>query len=273
MRNLDEVNAAVPSTKFLFIVSLIMPIIMGWGAWALAMGAAPTLPFRENYLGIIGLGIAACAIITAPIPYIFKWNWETKYFGAGFIPFSSGALLGIYPILCIALYSSMPLTIGFSLVIFQITLIIWWCHRFIIMYRTIYEDKDLFSYIYTEEPTAFYYSQRADKRVTEKILKFQYFPSSKFFVCSLLISFSLIPFAALLSSSFDIPFIHLFLGILATPLNLVFLGLSTKVWLVCFFYPSKIKKKTNKAVYVDVSSRPPKDGLENYMKRNRRNKC
>jgi hypothetical protein len=48
------------------------------------------------------------------------------------------------------------------------------------------------------------------------------------------------------------------LAIFATPLNLMFLGLSTKGWLVFYFYPSKIKRETNKPVYVDISSRPPK---------------
>jgi hypothetical protein len=55
-----------------------------------------------------------------------------------------------------------------------------------------------------------------------------------------------------------IPFIHIFLAIFATPLNLMFLGLSTKGWLVFYFYPTKIKRETNKSVYVDISSQPPK---------------
>jgi hypothetical protein len=52
------------------------------------------------------------------------------------------------------------------------------------------------------------------------------------------------------------PFTHIFLAILALPLNLIFLGASTKMWLVYYFYPMKIKKEKNKPVYVDISSHP-----------------
>lgn len=256
MRDLDCINGAAKSTKHVFAISLIIPIFMGFGAWALATGAAPSLPLHDNYLEVFGLSISVCAILALPVPYIFRWNWEAKYFGAGLLPFACGSILGIYPILCIVLYGSSPSIISAVLILAECLLIARWCNRFVKIYEDIYRDKSLFQYIYTEESTAVFYLQQADKKVVEKILKFQQFPSSKFCIISLLSAFSLIPFATSLSRFFGVPFVHIFLAVGATPLNLMFLGLSTKMWLVYYFYPMKIKKETRKLVYVDMSSQP-----------------
>ena len=258
MRDLNHINEAVKSTRYIFTISLIIPIFMGFGAWALANGAAPSLPLHDNFLEIFGLGIIASALLALPIPYIFKWNWESKYFGAGLLPFASGSILGIYPILCIALHSSLPAAISLALILVEVILIYRWCFRFIKIYRRIYLNKDLFHYIYSEESSAVYYLQQADNKVINKIFKFDQFPNSKLCILSLLAAFSLTPFATPLSKFAELPFIHIFLAIASTPLNLMFLGLSTKIWLVYYFYPMKIKKETNKPVYVDISSHPSK---------------
>jgi hypothetical protein len=231
---------------------------MGAGAWALATGAAPSLPLQDNYLEAFGLGLIASAILALPIPYIFCWNWEAKYFGAGLFPFATGSILGIYPILCIALHSSLPTTISVALILCEAILINRWCYRFVNIYRTIYRNKDLFHYIYSEESSAIYYLQQADKKVIDKVFKFSQFPSSKLCMFWFLGAFSMIPFATPISRFSGLPFIHIFLAIGATPLNLMFLGLSTKIWLVYYFYPMKIKKETNKPVYVDISTHPLK---------------
>ena len=231
---------------------------MGFGAWALAEGAAPWLPLHDNHLEIIALGIAGLAIAMLPISLLLKWNWETKYFGAGLLSLASGSIINIYPILCIALYSSLPKSICCALVLLNVILTTNWCYRFVNFYRSIYYDKDLFDYIYNEEASAVYYLQQADNQVIDKIFKFNQFPSSRFFISSFAIAFALTPFATLLSRFIGVPFTHIFLAIAATPLSLMFLGLSTKMWLVYYFYPIKIRKKTNKPVYVDMSSQPSK---------------
>lgn len=256
MRDLNSINGAAKSTRHIFAISLIIPVFMGSGAWALATGAAPSLPLYENYLEVFGLSIIACSIIALPMPLIFRWNWEAKYFGAGLFPFASGSILGIYPILCITLYSSLPSLIRIAFILLEAILITQWCNRFVKAYRTIYCNKNLFNYIYTEDPTAVYYLQQADKKIISKLLKFQQFPSSKFCALALFAALSLIPFATSLSRIVGLPFIHIFLAVGATPLNLMFLGLSTKMWLAYYFYPMKISRKTKKRVYVDMSSQP-----------------
>lgn len=246
-------------------MSLIIPLVMGCGAWALAAGAAPEQTLRENYLALLGLGIASAAIIALPVPYIFRWNWETKYFGAGMLSLSSSSIVGVYPILCIAQYSSLPKFVCLIFVSLESFLIIWWCLRFVNIYKIIYCEKKLFYSIYTEESSAVYYSQQTDKKIIEKILKFEQFPDSKYFIFSGFAAFSLIPFATSLSQFIGLPFIHIFLAVFATPLNLMFLGLTTRGWLVFYFYPMKIKRQTNKPVYVDMSSQPPQS-LKSYSR-------
>lgn len=258
MRNLDAINAAVKSTKFLFTVSLVLPIFMGSGAWALAVNAAPRLPLRENYLETFSLGVMLLAVVALPIPYLFRWNWEAKYFGASCLSLASASIAGIYPFLCILLYGTLPLLVRLAIVIVESTLIILWCRRFVKIYQIAYADNRLFCSIYEEEPTAVYYLQIGDRKVIEELLKFKAYPSAKYFVFSLLAAFSLVPFASSVSQFIGIPFFHIFSGVCALPINLMFLGMATKGWLVYYFYPMKIRRATNKPVYVDVASQPRK---------------
>jgi hypothetical protein len=258
LRDLDALNFAAKSTKSVFAFSLIIPLMMGLVTWALANGAALGVSLYDNYLEIIGVSMMAYAIIALPIPYLFKWNWETKYFGAGIFHMASGSILGIAPLLCILQYSSLPILARLILTLLESVVIIWWCYRFLKIYRSIYENKNLFNYIYKEEPKAIYYSQVADRKVIEEILKFDLYPKSSYFVAPFLAAFSLTPFASSVTQFFGLPFIHVFLSIAATPLNMMFLGASTKMWLVFHFYPMKIKKETGKPVYVDMSTNPGK---------------
>lgn len=258
MRDLDALNAAAQSTKSLFAFTLIVPFVMGWGAWSLAAGAAPSVPLRQNYLAVFALGMMAYAVISLPVPYLLKWNWETKYFGAGVFSLASASIIGVYPALCIAQYSSAPLSARILFAGIEGAAIIWWCSRFVRIYQIIYRNSSLLNYIYREESNAVYYLQRADKKIIDELLKFKQLPDMKYCLLFMLIAFGLIPFSSSVSLFFKIPFIHIFLAIGATPLSLMFLGLSTKIWLVCYLYPSKIKKRVNKRVYFDMSTNPGK---------------
>jgi hypothetical protein len=258
VRDLEAANAVAKSTKHVFTVSLIIPLAMGFGAWALATGAAPALPLRDNYLEMLAFLIIGFTFLMLPIPYIFRWNWETKYFGAGLLAFGSGSIIGVYPILCIALYSTLPLLLRTVFVIFEGWLIVWWCLRFVRVYRLIYEDKSMFTYIYVEEEKEIYLLQQADKIIIKEKFKLDQVPGTRLTLFPMIISLAITPYAPLISEVSGIPFTHIFLAIGATPLNLLFLGLSTKAWLIFYYYASKIQKETGKAVYIDKSSPPPK---------------
>lgn len=256
MRNLHEINVITKSTRHIFLISLIISIFMGCGAWALASGVTTNPPHDKNNLEIFAIAIILISILSLPLSFSFQWTWETKYFGLGLFPFSTGALMGIYPLLCIVLYSSLPIFIRIIIATIQFTLIIKWCKRFFDIYKKIYHNNNLFSHIYEIESDAVYFSQRADQDVLSRIFKFQQFPRSPVFITFLAISLCLAPYSLEISQFLGVPFIHIFLAIAATPLNLLFLGLCTKMWLVYYFYPMKIKRNSGMSVYVDMSSPP-----------------
>lgn len=256
MRDLDRANAALQSTKHVFTISLLIPLVMGFGAWALATGAAPGLPLRANYLEMFALALIGISILSLPLPYIFNWNWETKYFGAGLLLFGTGSIMGIYPILCMVLYGTSPLVLRIPLIIFEGMLIAWWCNRFIKVYRSIYDEKSLFNQIYAEEDKEVYFLQQADKKILENHFRFRQIPADILLVAPMIVSLAMTPFASPISAFFGVPFAHVFLAIGASPLNLLFLGMSTKAWLIFYYYPYKIKRSTNKRVYMDKTSQP-----------------
>jgi hypothetical protein len=258
LRDLNTVNTAAKSTKFVFTISLIIPLVMGLCALALADGAAPEVPLRDNYLEILSLGIIAITIMCFPVPYIFKWDWQAKYFGALTFPLASGSIMGIYPLLCIIQYSSLPVLARLSIAILVSFAIVRWTSRVTRVYKAVYENKRLFFCIYEEEPTAVYYLQQADRKICEKLFHLDLFPNPKYALLCFVGAFLLAPFASSVSQFFGLPFTHVFLAVFAAPLDLVFIGIATKVWLACYFYPNKIKKITNKRVYVDMSSQPVK---------------
>jgi hypothetical protein len=183
LRDLNAINVSAKSTKFAFTISLIMPLIMGLGGWALADGAAPTLPLRDNYLEMLSFGIIAIAIVALPIPHVFKWNWETRYFGALMFSLGSFSIMGIYPLLCIIQFSPLPLLVRLSIALLVSVVTIRWCARIVKTYKAIYADKRLFNCIYEEESTAVYYLQQGDRKIFEKKFKLNYFqPQSTLFV-------------------------------------------------------------------------------------------
>jgi hypothetical protein len=205
---------------------------------------------------MLGLGLIAIAIIALPIPYIFKWDWEAKYFGAMMFSTASGSIMGVYPILCIVQYSVLPMPARLCVAILSTVSVIIWCSRLVRTYKTIYEDKRLLGCIYEEEPTAVYYLQQGDRAISERLFHVQLFPSSKSTFFCFFAAFFLIPFAPSVVTFVGLPFTHVFLAVFAAPLDLMFIGIATKMWLVYYFYPNKIRRITNKPVYVDMSSQP-----------------
>ncbi len=231
--------------------------------WALALGAAPELPFQENYLATIGVAISSLAIFIFPAPYLFRWNWEAKYYGSFLFPFATGLVLGVCPMLCITLYGALPLIWPATVLLLEIIAITWWSWRIVELYKGIFKSKHLFYSIYVEKEDAIYYYLQVDKAVVENTICFRISPSSIYFIPPMLLAFSILPFALSVSKFVGVPFTHIIMAIIGAPLNLLFVGICTKCWLVFYHYPKKIKKKTGKRVYVDMSSLPEKCEMPN----------
>lgn len=256
MTTLCEANRAAGSTKRIFSLSLIIPLFMGLMMWALALGAAPELPFLENYLAIIGVAISGLAMFIFPASYLFKWNWESKYYGSFLFPFATGLVLGVCPMLCITLYGTLPLFLPAGILLLEIIGATWWSWRIVELYKGIFRSKNLFYSIYVEKKDAIYYYLQVDKSVVENTIHLRICPPSIYFIPSVLLAFLILPFALSVSKFVGVPFTHIIMAIIGAPLNLLFIGICTKCWLVFYFYPKKLNQETGKKVYVDMSSQP-----------------
>lgn len=254
---LCESNRVAGSTKHMFNVSLIIPLLMGLIIYFLASGAAPDMPIRQNIIAMFGLAIIASAILVFPIPYLFKWNWEAKYFGASLFPLASASALGFSPILCIALFGTLSFLLRLTLASVEMVTMVWWCVRMARVCKRIYTSEILKS-IYLETDDAVYYLQREDNRILWRKISYFCTPPVGYFILAALLSLMTLPFARFISHFVGVPFMHILLAVGAGPLQLLILGLCTKGWFVYYYYPKKIWRETGKPVYVDISSKPDK---------------
>lgn len=254
MITLSETNRAVGTARQVFHVSLIIPITMGLMAWGLAAGAAPRLKFGENFLEMTGFAIVVLCLAAFPLSYCLKWNWSARHYGASIFPFATVSLLNLYPVLCILTYGNLPWAISCAIGFFVAIFIMTWCLRVIKVYRKIYSSKSLFDSIYVEKRDAVYFLLQEDKKIVEKIIKFDFSPSTGIFLIFGFAAASTIPFASLLSSYVGVPYIHIFLAVGSFPIAPMIIGVFVEGWLVFYHYPYKIKKIAKKGVYVDISS-------------------
>jgi hypothetical protein len=170
---------------------------------------------------------------------------------------ASVALIGWIPILCIVIYSKLSLWFSLGYVGVNIALTVWWCRRFVVFFRRVYADQNLWANLYVEEPDAVYYMQTYDKWLFEKKFKFPLNPSISSFIAPIVFAILLIPFTATVSVWVGLSFMYIFLALTAIPLSLLSLGWATKGYLVYYYYPWKIKRQTGKNVYVDMASPSP----------------
>jgi hypothetical protein len=251
LKNLDEINHILGSSRKVFLIALIIPIFVGFLGWALATGAVPGHPLWGNYLGVSGLSLAIIAMFALPISYFIKWNWEAKYFGAFLFPFSTGSLMAIYPLLCIVQYGKFSIIVRVSIFVICVAINGWWCIRIIKLYSDLGEDE-IFNKIYLEESTEIYYLKKEDEKFLSMQRANYFIPEGKLFVLSMFLALGCLFFS--MSKFTGLPSVHLFLAIISFPIGMLFLGVSTKCFLVFYFYPNKIRCKTGKKVYIDTSS-------------------
>jgi hypothetical protein len=257
LRNLNVINTVGRSTGFIFRLSLFFPVFTGLVGFIFAIDCAPNLPVAKNYLALSGIFMAIIALTLLPVPSIFKWDWNSKYYGASLFGFATVACMGIYPLLCIALYSRLPLWSRVALVLAEAIIILLWCFRFLKIYRYIYSDEELFNTIYFDDGSVVYFLQQGDKQLLEKKLRFEQSPPGWSFAASSALSLCFTLFYSNVVHYVGLPFTHIILTILSVPVTLLVLGLATKMWLIHFTYPRKIRLKSGKSTYVDMVSKPP----------------
>ena len=256
MRDLDAINPQIARPNTLTSYLFFLPFFSGLGGWALATGAAPTVAYEDNALAVFSIRLLIGSLILAPLPWLLKWDWRSRYFGSGAFLLGSAALVGLIPLLCIVLYGRLPRVLSWGFLLFEMGLIVWWCRRFVLLYRRIFADTELWKRIYVEESDVVYYLQRADKWAMEEKFKVSQMPSTMLTLLPMIIAFLLVPFMSSVTRFVGVPFTHIFLTIAGIPIVLLCLGGATRGYLIFYYYPWKIKRATGKNVYVDMASWP-----------------
>jgi hypothetical protein len=255
LRNLDQTNPAMAKPVRLASNGAVIPLVFGTLSIILAKDAAPTVPFTENPVSLFGALIIVLAVGMLLTPRLFRWGWESSYFGASLFNIGSLSLIFFAPYLCLVIYSKLSISTRATILFAGIVAHIIWCHRFVVLYKNINKEEISSNLIYQEESDAVYYMQKTDKYLIEEKFKFEQFPKGRYFVLFTLFSLSLIPFASTIRSMTGIPFIHVFFVVGTIPISLMVAGISTRTWLIFYYYPKRIRASTNKQVFVDMSEK------------------
>lgn len=229
--------------------------MLGAVGLAFADGAAPDIPFFDNPIAVFSAGMLLLSVLLAPVPRLFRWDWRSQYFGMTALLVGSVGLLGLIPLLCIVLFGSLPRGLSWSFLLLEVGLVVWWCRRFVVLYRRVFAETNLFRYVYQEETDALYYLQRADNLVLEK-LKFSQTPPNLTLFIPVSVAFLLVPFMSSVAGVVGTPFVHVFLAVFSIPIVLWSFGLATRGYLVFYYFPWKLKRATGKNVYVDMATEP-----------------
>lgn len=255
MKNLDELNPTLARPQNMVPIGSTLTFLMGGMGAILASDATPNIAFFDNILALICVALCPAAIFTAVIPRIQNWDWKTKYFGFTTISLASGCIMGIVPWLCIVLHSELALSLRLTLFIVYAATVTWWCGRYATYYRKIYADSSLRTFIYATDYNEIYYLQKNDTWLLEKKFKFKNFPSSAMTITSVGLAFAMFPFIDTINELVGLPFAYSFLTIASLTTTMMLLGLSTKCFLVFYYYPIKLKKESGKEVYVDMATK------------------
>lgn len=255
MRNLDAINFPFMKPSKVATWGPIIPIFAGVFGWLMASETDPG-PLIENPLAILSCAILVLACFAILVPILFRWDWRAEYFGAPLIYISSLSLLNIIPFFCLIFYGELQFLVKTLMLAAHSFLHLAWCYRFIVFYRKIFSENDLYSMLYLEEEDVVYYSQRVDEYFYEKLIPFRQIPPNYLFVTCLLLP---IIFGVGMKHVREItgfPYIYTLLSISALPISVMCFGLATRGWLIFYCYPKKIRLATGKNVYVDMHSVP-----------------
>lgn len=247
-----------------------LPIFAGTFGWLMASETSPG-PLAENPLAILSCAILVFACFAILMPVLFHWDWRAEYFGAPLIYISSLSLLSIVPFFCLIFYGELQLLVKVLMLAAYAVFHFTWCYRFIVFYRKILSETELYSLLYVEEDDVVYYSQRVDEYFCDKLIPFRQLPPDYVFVACLLLPAIFSLGMGYVREVTGLPYIYTLMSISALPISVMCFGFATRGWLIFYFYPNKIRLSTGKKVYVDMYS-VPKDfkGKVRQWKRKRR---
>lgn len=255
MRNLDAINLQFMRPSKVALWGPVLPIFAGTLGWVLA-GHIRSVPMAENPLVILSCAVLIAACLLFVIPICFGWGWRAEYFGIALFYVGSISLLFAVPFFCLIFYGNLGLWIESLMLMACVVIHFKWCYRFVVYYRKIYFEHDLFSLLYVEEDDAVYYMQKVDEYFFDKLIPLRQTPSDLLVIACLLLAVILAFCMEFVKGVTGLSFIYTFMAFAGLPVSLMCLGLATRGWLVFYFYPMKIRLSTGKIVYVDMENVP-----------------
>lgn len=233
----------------------VLPFLMGGMGWLLAGPATAGLPFSHAPLSICCAATMLAGMMLFFLPRLFRWDWNIRYFGLASLQLASVSLPGVIPWLCIVVYSKAGFWLRAGVFVIYALPAIWWCFRFVAYYAKVMADKSLRNSIYVEESDAVYYLQKNDNWLLQHRFKFSQIPNIAMIVLMAILPFVLYLAAHRISAFLGAPFMNLFMAILFFPFVLLSLGIATRGYLIFYRYPGEIRRRSGKAIYVDMVSR------------------
>jgi len=258
LKNLDLINPKFAKPKYLCANGSIVPLVLSLCSIALIDGAAVDANISNNPAGILFIIFAFVNIVMLFAPRLLNWDWKIKYFFVNSLQMGCVALLGAVPWLCFLLYANASWALKIPLTLAYLGLITSGCRQFLSMYSKVKNSPALVEYLYQQDGHLAYYMQKHDMFLIEKIFKLSFFPPAKYFIFFSILAFGSIPFASYITSSISLPFAHMFLGLIAIPIDIMALAFLTRGWMVLVHLPKQILPK-NSEVYVDMATKtsPP----------------
>jgi hypothetical protein len=255
LRNLDTINPVLLRPSRLCSVSACIVVALALLSAPLAYGGAPTIPFFKNLIVLILSVVLVISSTLALVSAIFRWGWKAQCYGFSFLCAVGISFLGIVPFLVAVLYGKAPYwTKSIIILVYGISHY-FWCRKFTILYKNIYNDENLRATIYEEESDAVYYMRRGDEFLLHKHYKFSQTPRDRYFVMFVALALVMAPMMQTISAFIGIPFVHIFLLVAMLPVSWMGIGFAVRGFLIFYMYPAKIKKATGKDVFVDLASK------------------
>ncbi len=253
MRNLEDINPEFARPNKMASFGALLPLIMCCGAIALADGAAPDLALMSNPLSVFFLLGAIVSLIMTIVPRLFKWDWDSRYFGFCLLYFGSAAVFGGVPWLCFLFFGAPSLSWRMLAFVLYFAGLCKWCYGFVVYYKRIYDDSKLRPLLYEVGEDSAFYLQRGDTALAQR-LHFRQVPANLLFVLCVAGALILLPFMGMIKEILGLPSVHIFLGILSIPIDMLALGQVTRAVLIFYVYPSKIWRDTGNRVCVDMGT-------------------
>ncbi len=255
MRNLDTINPVILRPSRFTSISACIVLMLALVSAPLAYGGAPRVPFFENLVVLLLSAVLAMAMILALLSAVFRWGWKARYYGFSFLCAAGISFLGIVPFLVAVLYGDAPYWAKLIIILVYGGSHYFWCRKFTVVYKNIFNDENLRSTIYEEEGDAVYYMRRGDEFLLDKHYKFSQTPRDWYFVIFIVIALLMAPMMQAISAFLGLPFVHIFLLVAMLPVSWMGIGFAVRGFLIFYLYPGKIKKATGKEVFVDLASK------------------